>query len=225
MRHIITLTTIPPRLDQVGAALQALLAQRSRPEEVRLYLPHAFRRFPGYAGAVPDLPEGVTLIRPEQDLGPATKVLHAAKSLRGQQVEILYCDDDHIYLPNWAQRLLDVRARRPADAVTGASMHVPPRLGQPEPEGPRAKGGGPRRQQWSYVLRRLAARAALGFPEVLPLEPTHTLVTQAGYVDIAQGFAGRRSGQSFWMIWRLIFRQSCGRWMTSGCRAIWRGLG
>ncbi len=190
MRHIISLTTIPPRLDRIGETLRALVAQRSRPEEVRLYLPKTFRRFPAYGGAVPDLPEGVTLIRPEEDLGPATKVIHAARDLRGQAVDILYCDDDHLYLRDWAEKFLAVRKRRPQDAVTGAVMHVRRSAGQPEPEGPRAVAPPPRLQQPGHLLRRLASRLAHRGAQDLPLEPIYRTVETPGYVDIAQGFTG-----------------------------------
>ena len=36
MRHVITLSTIPPRFAGIGPALRSLVAQRSRPEAVEL---------------------------------------------------------------------------------------------------------------------------------------------------------------------------------------------
>lgn len=50
------------------------------------------------------MPAGVAILRVEDDLGPATKALYAARDLRGQAVDIVYGDDDHHYLPDWSQR-------------------------------------------------------------------------------------------------------------------------
>ncbi len=90
MRHIISLTAIPPRFADLGLTLHSLLRQKSRPEAVELWIPHSYRRFPQWGGGLPDVPEGVTLRRVDVDYGPATKVLPALRERRGQAVEILY---------------------------------------------------------------------------------------------------------------------------------------
>ena len=99
MRHVITLSTIPPRFSQIGPTLRSLVRQRARPEAVELYIPQSYRRFPQWGGALPEVPDGVTIIRVEEDLGPATKILPAAKAYRGQGVELIYGDDDRVFSP------------------------------------------------------------------------------------------------------------------------------
>ena len=80
MRHVITLSTIPPRFAGIGPALRSLVAQRSRPEAVELYIPRSYRRFPDWGGGLPEVPEGVRIVRVDEDLGPATKILPAARA-------------------------------------------------------------------------------------------------------------------------------------------------
>ena len=90
MRYVISLSTIPPRFASVGPCLNALLRQTARPEAVELYIPHSYRRFPQWGGGLPEVPAGVTIVRVDEDLGPATKILPAARAWRGQDVELFF---------------------------------------------------------------------------------------------------------------------------------------
>lgn len=112
---IISLTSIPSRFSGLGPALESLLAQRA--DQVRLHIPRAYRRFPDWDGSLPAVPAGVQIIRCETDLGPATKVLPAARDLRGQDAQILFCDDDCIVPLGWAGRLFALQSGRPDQAV------------------------------------------------------------------------------------------------------------
>jgi GT2 family glycosyltransferase len=99
----------------VALELESLLAQGA--DQVRLHIPHTYRRFPDWDGTLPSVPAGVQVIRCDTDLGPATKILPAARDLRGQDAQILFCDDDCIVPPGWADRLFAIQARRPDQAV------------------------------------------------------------------------------------------------------------
>ena len=192
MRHIITLSTIPPRFAEIGLALTSLLRQKSRPEAVELYIPQSYSRFPQWGGGLPAVPDGVRIIRTEADFGPATKILPAARAYRGQDVELLFCDDDHVYLPDWAQRILAVRKEHPKAAVC-AAMTTVERMGVAW----RASGPLPRAviapepaHQLGFQCRMLARafkpRTALS----RRLFPFHNLVRRSGYTDILEGYAG-----------------------------------
>jgi len=192
MRHIISLSTIPPRFGQIGPVLASLLAQKVRAESIRLYVPRSYRRFPGYAGDLPPVPDGVTIVQVDDDLGPATKVLYAARDLRGQAVDILYCDDDHFYLPGWSARLLKARAAHPDAAVTSSSRNVVSLTlpdYDPKPQ-PRVIAAPIQREQAWWQVRRLWSERPRRDPAALALWPQCRFVRRAGYADIAEGFCG-----------------------------------
>ena len=138
---IICLTAIPPRFAGLGPTLESLAAQGA--DQVRLYIPRAYRRFPDWDGRLPDVPLGVQIIRCDTDLGPATKILPAARDLRGQDAQILFCDDDCIVPRGWAQRLFAIQARRLDQAV---AVYVRPSY---LPDTPPPKG----RQAWQLPIK------------------------------------------------------------------------
>lgn len=117
LNRVISLTSIPSRFPRLQPTLQSLLEQDA--DEVRLYIPPSYRRFPDWDGKAPDVPRGVTLCFADQDYGPATKILPACSDLQGQDVQILFCDDDGTYAPSWAEALFSIQAERPQDAVAG----------------------------------------------------------------------------------------------------------
>ena len=53
----------------------------------------------------------------EQDLGFATKVLPAVEEYTQEDVAVIFCDDDKIYDPNWAARLINAAQKNPDCAI------------------------------------------------------------------------------------------------------------
>ena len=112
---VISLTSIPSRFAGLGPTLESLVSQAA--DQVRLYIPTSYRRFPDWNGCLPSVPAGVSIVRCQRDLGPATKILPAARDLRGKDAQILFCDDDCIVPRSWAKRLFNIQSRRPCQAV------------------------------------------------------------------------------------------------------------
>ena len=191
MRHVISLSTIPPRFDTIGQTLRSLLAQSLRAEAVELCIPASYRRFPGWDGALPDVPEGITIRRVEQDLGPATKVLPSARAWRGTGVELLYVDDDHVFAPTWVARSLALRRAHPGAAVCAAGYRLEAYGGQPNPDlaAPQARPAKPFPLQFGYQVRRLMA-ALDGRRDGGALQQSWAKLDRSGHVDIAAGFGG-----------------------------------
>lgn len=115
--YVITLSSIPPRFERLSLTLRTLLNQTVPADRIIVYIPKSYRRFPDYDGQLPDLPEGVELRVVDTDFGPATKLLHALQELDPKQ-EILFCDDDMNYAPNWAEGFLKERRRKPEACIT-----------------------------------------------------------------------------------------------------------
>lgn len=192
MRHVITLSTIPPRFASLGRTLSSLLQQSSRPEAVELYIPQTYRRFPEWGGALPAVPDGVRIIRVAEDLGPATKILPAARLYRGQELDLLYADDDQFYAADWAQGFLAARKRHPGVALCAAATTVK-RMGRDwsaEAPQPRAVVAPHFQDQVGYHLRRLMAKVWRRRAGILPLQPRFRKLDRSGYADFAEGYAG-----------------------------------
>lgn len=192
MRHVITLSTIPPRFDKIGPVLQSLVGQKSRPEAVELYIPRSYRRFPQWGGGLPDVPQGVTIVRVDEDLGPATKILPAARSRRGQDIELLYVDDDWVYPDFWSQESLALRKAHPRTAICSAGFEIKRFYGYPHTgsEFPRAAHSPAPSRQLGYQLRRLMVALRRQDRSDLSLALEASRFERSGYIDIGEGFGG-----------------------------------
>ncbi|MAM63051.1 hypothetical protein [Maritimibacter sp. UBA3975] len=123
--YAISLTTIPPRFPTLPRVLAALTAQTAAPATVFLTIPRHWSRFD--PAPLPAIPFGVTLIETDTDLGPVGKLLPAAARFDG---DILICDDDWLYAPEWAATFLTARAQAP-DVPLAASTWDARRIGYP----------------------------------------------------------------------------------------------
>ncbi len=176
---IATLTAIPPRFHGLMPTLNSLLGQTLPFDEIRLYIPLEYRRFPQWDGVVPEVPEGVTITRCPKDFGPATKVLPAAKALRGRNVDLLFCDDDKIYDFNWHKRFKNCAALKPGTCIVEAGETFPDIADGARPAN-RLPRGRRERKNWLYRLKRVAS---------LGLHKPHTY-RNSGYVDQISGYGG-----------------------------------
>lgn len=192
MRHVITLSTIPPRFGSIGPALTALVAQTSRPEAIEVYIPKAYRRFPQWGGGLPSVPDGVRIVRTDEDLGPATKILPAARAYRGQNVELLYVDDDRIFAKDWAKTSLALRRDHPGVAICGVGFRIRLRYGYQFPDGPPPSAVtvlNPRSQP-GFQLRQFLRWLLPGHRDGQVLRPYVRRIARSGFTDIAEGYGG-----------------------------------
>lgn len=176
---IITLSSIPPRFAQLTPTLKSLLAQSDPAQEIRLYIPQSYRRFPDWDGVLPHVPDGIAIYRCDVDLGPATKVLPAAADLRGQDLDILFCDDDKIYDRNWHRRFKTAAANHLNTCIVEVGETFPDIADTVRPPNrlPRGKRA---RKTLAYRLKRALT---------LTLYKPH-IYRNSGYVDQISGFGG-----------------------------------
>jgi glycosyltransferase involved in cell wall biosynthesis len=191
--YVITLSSIPPRFSGLDSTLKSLLAQTVKPARVILYLNRHYRRFPDWDGRLPDVPEGVEIRLVDEDFGPATKVLPALREFAGQDMDILFCDDDQIYRPRIAERLLKARAKRPNDCIA-----INPMADFLPPEGETRRKGFRRPKVlrlWKithvpFHLRRHWRRLVSWITGRPYADPPRRLIMRAGYADAFEGWTG-----------------------------------
>ncbi len=121
---ILTLTSIPPRFRFLPQFFASLADQTVAPSGVELNLARRYRRFPGELPSLPPLPDWVDVHWIEDDLGPATKALPAARRHLGTDAELLICDDDRLHGPNWIRNFVELRRKRPDDILAGWGFDV-----------------------------------------------------------------------------------------------------
>ncbi|MRS02289.1 glycosyltransferase family 2 protein [bacterium] len=183
---IVTLTSIPPRFENLPRRFAAIERQTVKPDLVELYLPKSYRRFSGPRPALPPLPDWVRVVDVEDDLGPATKILPATRKWRSHDVDLLLCDDDRLQDRQWIARLARTRRERPRDIICERAWNIDERFGieRKELDYPRAllaKDGG------RTLFYRLVKQ--------LTLKKCHHLVPRRiyanpGYADVFEGFLG-----------------------------------
>ncbi len=181
--RIISLSSIPPRFPFLKKSLESLVSQKSV-DEVRLYIPKKYRRFPDYDGSLPDVPKGVTICQIDEDLGPATKILPACRDFKGQDVQILFCDDDGLFPKNWAKKLFDIQAKRSDEAV--ATLGRP--VGGYVPNHVVARRGTYAKQ--ILIEHDIQYRAGRVLQKMFGYVPLKRPMIVAGYVDVFFGVCG-----------------------------------
>ncbi len=122
---IVSLTTIPSRINFIAETLKSLMAQTRAPREIRLNVPEtSIREKQPYV--IPQwLHElvSVKMVRCE-DWGPATKLLPTVGSFEADQL-ILVVDDDRIYAPNTIE-VLEAAARSEPGTAFGLGGWIAP---------------------------------------------------------------------------------------------------
>jgi hypothetical protein len=181
---IVSLTTIPPRFPHLPRKLASLLKQSVPASAIELYIPKAYRRFPGEVPKLPPLPEGVTVVTVDRDFGPGTKLLPALEKWHGQDVDILICDDDRLQDRDWIKRLTYSRGSRPNDIICERGWSISDRFGivQSQILMPRAIQSKRQGRTLSYRLKRMLS---FGLHH-----PKRSLYEMGGYVDVFEGFLG-----------------------------------
>jgi hypothetical protein len=190
---IISLSLIPGRFSEAHVVLNSLIAQDLPDTKVEVYIPKRYRRFPDYDGRLPEVPKGVEICVVDEDLGPATKVLYAAEKYKNESLDIIFCDDDRIYFPNWARGFMQTRANRPDDAIVAAGMQFDQLL-LPDPPGmrqPRAVVA-IRALDFKRHFRRLLKSIQYGGSSKVPMQekPSFKKFRSGGYVAIGEGYGG-----------------------------------
>lgn len=188
MSLVVSLSSIPSRFSGLEPVLDSIAGQSAKIDEIRLYIPQKFRRFPDYDGSLPDVPRNVRIIRPDEDLGPASKVLFAADDLKGTDCDIIYCDDDMIYEADRFARMIADRDGRMDHCVTTDDGHIT--LDGKKLVTSRQPNSFRPPKDLTYRLGRMRQMLVNLLPGPKVEKPFRHRVLEAGYTYIAKGFGG-----------------------------------
>jgi hypothetical protein len=172
-----------------------LLAQTAQIDGVRLYIPKYYKRFPEYDGSIPEVPDGVQVIRTDTDFGPATKLLNCLKEFRNQpDAKILFCDDDHLYSPRWASELLESSNAHEDCAICVIGLQFDEKLRKKfaigSPKMPQAVICN-KKLDFGYRMRRLRQQIETRrFFSEYHKKPPRRIYMKSGHVDAFQGVGG-----------------------------------
>ena len=126
-KTIITLTTIPARIESSKYTIASLLTQTRRVDEIRLYVPYKTHKGEGYT--IPTwlrrlqkkLPT-FKIKRCDKDWGPATKLIPALIDEQEFNTSIIYVDDDIVYHSQTVETLVSFSNLYPKTAICNAGM-------------------------------------------------------------------------------------------------------
>ena len=187
---VVTLSTIPPRFRGIGETINCILNQDFIPDEIQVYIPKTYRRFPQHSFTLPEIPLGggrVVVKVVEADLGPATKVLYCAKNFWGTNTRIIYCDDDRIPAPTWLKSLIKVSKENPDKAIVSHGYHL-----HKEDSNSRFPRARRRRviENPGYICKRIYQKVMETIFQRPYQKPWRYKFKRSGYVDIASGSGG-----------------------------------
>lgn len=172
---IVSLTTIPSRIDQIFPTLESLLRQTAKIDRIVLNIPRRYRRGGSIDLSKHALPDGVEVNPSDEDYGPATKILPTLTMLAREgtdEARIIYCDDDRIYLSEWAEHLLASSDKHPGDCIAYQG-----RYGSSYIANSKAGHGRKRFLKTAYYVNKLK-------------KIKRTLSPSRYLVDVAEGFGG-----------------------------------
>lgn len=127
---IISFTTMPTRIELSKYMLSSIFSQTQRVDEIRLYIPKRTRSNMEYKiplwmkRIVKKLPE-FRIIICDKDWGPATKIIPAIMSEKGNHSYVIYLDDDMIYHPKTIETLIQYSNIYPERAISNkGNKHI-----------------------------------------------------------------------------------------------------
>ncbi|WP_025742990.1 hypothetical protein [Aquimarina pacifica] len=117
---IVSLTTIPSRINKVDITIRSILMQTKRPKKVVLWLPESLR------GKIPKsldlLQQGVFEIKFSHLTCSHKKLIHSLQEYPDDV--IVTCDDDFIYNQNWLDFLYNQHIKYPKSIVANQARMI-----------------------------------------------------------------------------------------------------
>ena len=94
----VSLTAIPPRIQNLNKTIYSLLNQSQKPDKIFINIPFIYSRFTDTIkdNQIPHFDKNIVEVTRCEDCGPGTKLLGSLSKL-GKDSLIILADDDHVY--------------------------------------------------------------------------------------------------------------------------------
>ena len=128
-RTVITMTTIPSRINSFYYSLYSVLDQTHRVDEIIINIPYTSRKnvpyvIPSWLTRLARANKTITIHRCESDVGPITKLLPTLERYRHEHVHMIVVDDDVIYKKRHIHNLCKLSLAYPNHAITGTGYRA-----------------------------------------------------------------------------------------------------
>lgn len=125
-RIVVSLTTLPARIERVVETISSLLKQTVPPDAIYLNVPTESKRFKGVTYVIPsELAKLDKLtIQRTVDYGPATKLIATLDRETDPDTLIITVDDDMVYAPSMVATLLEAHLLEPNAAFGFAGQMI-----------------------------------------------------------------------------------------------------
>lgn len=166
---ILSLTTIPTRVEHLDKLLRSVEGQSLKPDRIELNLPGEYQKRDFGTVDRRQIPSDFDVFDCE-DFGPATKIIPTLNRHNTEDPKIVYCDDDRVYHKDWLNRLCSVADNNPNCAVADECNSISAieyRFNNPV-------------KDWKYRAKRVAS---LGF-----YDPYKS--SRRNEWDVVEGFGG-----------------------------------
>lgn len=117
---IISLTTIPPRFNEINLTINSLLNQKIKPNKIIINIPEKYNNYTYSDNDLPQYTNEVVIINKcQKDYGPATKLLGLSMFDLDDNDLIIVCDDDREYSDDLVENLTNEYNKCPDGVYTG----------------------------------------------------------------------------------------------------------
>lgn len=109
-KYVISMTTIPSRINNIKPTIDSLRRQSIKPHQIIVNIPKRYERFDTSIHQIPSFLTDDPLIKIniiDEDYGPGTKMLGIFNLDIPKDMIVLICDDDARYKSHWAITLIN----------------------------------------------------------------------------------------------------------------------
>jgi hypothetical protein len=124
-RIVVTFTTLPDRYNCLLNSINSILQQTIPVDHIYVAIPQRCKRLDKEYPPIPkEISDVCTIITPETDYGPITKIYGGLISETDPDTIIISCDDDVKYHPQFVQKITEYARKHPNATICGTGALI-----------------------------------------------------------------------------------------------------